>query len=125
MDAVNYTGDDAIKFSDIILNDGNAYNKDTGIFTAPIDGIYQFNAHICGNKTINEIDYYINVNSQWIVSGEFTVPAKATDAKCTSFSAVALVRKGENVQVGGMSFSKLQENINDMCSFSGVLIQSI
>jgi hypothetical protein len=124
-DAVNYTGSDAIKFSNIILNEGDAYNIDTGIFTAPIDGIYQFNAHICGNKTINVIDYNIKVNSRWIVTGEFTIPARAQDAKCTSFSAVALVRKGENVQVGGMSYSHLHDYSDDFCSFSGVLIQSI
>ncbi|XP_060589623.1 heavy metal-binding protein HIP-like [Ruditapes philippinarum] len=124
-DAVNYTGSDAIKFSNIILNKGDAYNKDTGIFTPPIDGIYQFNAHICGNKTVDDINYYIKINSKWIVTGEFTIPARATDAKCTSFSAVALVKKGENVRVGGMSFSQLDDYNDDYCSFSGVLIQSI
>ncbi|XP_060571569.1 uncharacterized protein LOC132729763 [Ruditapes philippinarum] len=81
MDAVSYTGSEAIKFSTILLNQGNAFDKDTGIFTAPTDGIYQFNAHICSNKTFEEINYSIKVNTQWIVTGEFTVPDKASDAK--------------------------------------------
>ncbi|XP_060559945.1 uncharacterized protein LOC132719986 [Ruditapes philippinarum] len=84
-DAVNYPGNDAIKFSNIILNEGDAYNKETGIFTAPLDGIYQFNAHICGNETVEEIDYYIAVNSQWIVTGEFTAPARSYRCKMYVF----------------------------------------
>lgn len=29
-------------FDKVSLNDGNAYNKTSGIFTAPMDGIYSF-----------------------------------------------------------------------------------
>ncbi|XP_060607418.1 myosin-15-like [Ruditapes philippinarum] len=126
MDAVNYTGN-VIKFSTIILNEGDAYNIDTGIFKAPTDGIYQFNAHICGNKTVGSIEYHIMVGSIKIVTGEFILPNRATDTKCTSFSAVALVRKGENVGVGGMSsFSSLDQRYHDdVSSFSGILIRTI
>jgi hypothetical protein len=34
----------AIKFNDVSLNLGNGYNPSTGLFTAPMGGIYQFTA---------------------------------------------------------------------------------
>ncbi|CAB4030988.1 heavy metal-binding HIP-like [Paramuricea clavata] len=34
----------AIKFNDVALNIGSGYNPSTGLFTAPIGGIYQFTA---------------------------------------------------------------------------------
>jgi hypothetical protein len=39
----SYSGG-AIKFNDVTLNSGDGYNPSTGIFTAPIAGIYQFTA---------------------------------------------------------------------------------
>ncbi|XP_060591435.1 EMILIN-2-like, partial [Ruditapes philippinarum] len=125
MDAVSYTGTKPIIFSNILLNDGNAYNNVTGIFTAPTTGIYQFNAHVCGLKSAEDIEYYIKVGSNVIVTGEFEVPERATDTKCTSFSAVALARKGDHVLVGGSEFSKLDYEENDLSSFSGVLIRAV
>ncbi|XP_060607410.1 heavy metal-binding protein HIP-like [Ruditapes philippinarum] len=125
MDAVSYTGREAIKFSNIVLNKGDSYDNDTGNFTAPIAGIYQFNAHICIKKGIREVNYYIKVGNKSIVTGEFFVPIEAEDRKCTSFSAAALVPKGDSVRVGGMLESSLDESDNDQCSFSGTLIQNV
>ncbi|XP_060585677.1 uncharacterized protein LOC132741507 [Ruditapes philippinarum] len=129
MDAINYAGLEPIKFSNILLNEGDAYNKFTGFFTAPTEGIYLFTAHICGKKSTPEIEYHIKVRGSKIVTGEFNVPNntnKATDPKCTSFSAAALVRKGDNVWVGGMFFNELDRlSGDDLSSFSGVLIQKV
>ncbi|KAK3102179.1 hypothetical protein FSP39_009402 [Pinctada imbricata] len=38
----NWKADDKIVFGDVTLNDGNGYNNQTGVFTAPYDGIYVF-----------------------------------------------------------------------------------
>ena len=124
MDAKNYTGIGAIRFSKIMLNEGFAYSEDTGTFTAPSDGIYLFNTHICCVKE-EDVDYSIYVAYTPIVTGEFRVPGGADDTKCTSASAVAMVRKGENVWVGGMSFSQLRRNDNDLTSFSGTLLKKL
>ncbi|XP_053374270.1 heavy metal-binding protein HIP-like [Mercenaria mercenaria] len=123
-EAVEYSGTDTVVFSTVILNEGKAYNDKTGFFTAPIDGIYQFNAHLCFVREI-DVEYYLKVESNSIASGEYRVPQGTTDLKCTSFSAVALVRKGEKVHVGGMSFKNLQQASNDWNSFSGVLTHKV
>lgn len=36
-----------IQFEDIELNAGDAYSLTTGLFTAPVDGLYMFALHVC------------------------------------------------------------------------------
>ncbi|PWS23067.1 hypothetical protein DKP78_15095 [Enterococcus faecium] len=38
--------DVTLKFDCVFTNIGNAYDKNTGIFTVPVNGVYQFNYHI-------------------------------------------------------------------------------
>ncbi|XP_045169313.2 heavy metal-binding protein HIP-like [Mercenaria mercenaria] len=122
--AMDHSGGSNMIFKNIRLNEGEAYSKDTGVFTAPVDGLYQFNAHICIKKQV-DVDYHLKVDDTWIVKGEYRIPADSGDGKCTSFGAVASVRKGETVRVGGMSFDKVFINSDDWNSFSGVLILAI
>ncbi|XP_052259149.1 heavy metal-binding protein HIP-like [Dreissena polymorpha] len=39
-DAINLSRSHTIQFQGVVLNDGNAYNKYTGVFTVPLDGVY-------------------------------------------------------------------------------------
>ncbi|XP_060556157.1 cerebellin-2-like [Ruditapes philippinarum] len=38
---------ETLVFSSIMSNHGSAYDKSTGIFTAPVRGLYMFNLHLC------------------------------------------------------------------------------
>ena len=42
---------DLLKFDKIILNEGSVYDKNTGIFRAPRDGLYQFSLTVTAWKT--------------------------------------------------------------------------
>ena len=112
-------------FKRILWNEGGGYNTDTGKFTAPVTGIYQFNAHIC-LKRDKDANYFIRAGNNYIITGEYRVPNAASSGKCTSFSAVGLLQKSETAYVGGIYFSYVYDNgFDDVNSFSGVLIRAV
>ena len=39
-DVTNLGPDHTIQFQGVVLNEGNAYNPHTGVFTVPLDGVY-------------------------------------------------------------------------------------
>ena len=49
-------------FDDVQHNIGNHYNSSTGIFTAPMDGIYQFNFFVMGDDTDNRFMVRLSIN---------------------------------------------------------------
>ncbi|KAL4218555.1 hypothetical protein ACF0H5_023289 [Mactra antiquata] len=117
------TSSQPVIFDRILQNQGNGYDKSTGIFTAPVGGIYQFNANLCANKD-KELEYAIFVSGVKIVKGEFRASSNSVDLKCTSFSAASLVSKGEKVSVRGYTAS-LDTQGDDPLSFSGALIKEV
>jgi hypothetical protein len=94
------------------------------MFTAPVSGLYQFNAHICFEKG-HQVDYYINVGGTVYARGEYVVPNAASDGKCISISTVARVQKSQTAYVGGIPSAQSFVNNDDINSFSGVLIRAI
>jgi len=87
--------DTAIKFDKVVINRGSCYSASTGKFTAPIDGIYEFNyLFLSDNSTSsdhyirvfkNDVQFYIaeaysSVNTQHVqLTGQFYVELEAND----------------------------------------------
>ncbi|XP_001334228.3 cerebellin-4-like [Danio rerio] len=57
--------DSTLVYREVYINIGDAYNKDTGIFTAPVKGVYYFSFfYHCGTKFRTELTLYRNGNPE-------------------------------------------------------------
>ena len=103
------------------LNEGGSYNTGTGLFTAPIDGMYIFHATLCihsGGKHI-----FVTFMAGEEVLGRFA--AVDTYDSCHSGSALARLQKGSQVCLRvthASSGSTLRDDGHRMNSFSGFLV---
>ncbi|XP_053408386.1 complement C1q and tumor necrosis factor-related protein 9A-like isoform X5 [Mercenaria mercenaria] len=110
-----------IVFDSALTNEGSGYDTSTGIFTAPVDGMYQFTVHIC---TYYGKYSYIGM----VYAGNVIAKASNYDkdhGTCCSVGAILRVKSGEQVWVkctAGSSNNRLLEDIYRMNTFSGILL---
>ncbi len=84
-----------LKFATVLVNEGEGYSRDTGIFTCPVNGFYHFTVHAsvygCGQCAIFK-------NGEKVVSlYHTTLPEKLSQV--ASVSSVIKLSKGDNVCV--------------------------
>jgi hypothetical protein len=115
--------DEIIIFEKTFTNEGTGYDTSTGIFTAPVGGLYQFDVHSCPDKGKHT---YLGL----VLEGN-VIAAHAYDADntcgCNTFGTVIIVKSGEKVWVKSTwssSNCKLIQNALRMNTFSGVLVNN-
>ena len=110
----------AVVFGKVTLNSGSAYNSNTGIFTAPTDGIYSFTWTILthpGYDFATEIVLNGNIVSYNYVDG------KSNSAQYESSSATAMVRMKRKDKVWIRTHGNQGKYAwKDWSSFSGFLM---
>jgi len=110
------TGGDPIRWNVVVLNKGGGYNPSTGLFTAPISGVYNisFSAHSQGGA----MNVRLTRNGSEVDGGWSYVNAVSYN---TSLSMVFNLKQGETVGVrlNGGGFYGLNYN-----NFSGFYISS-
>ena len=122
---------DKVVFDLKIANAGNAMNAETGVFEAPIDGLYFFSTTLCLNSA--------NINSAFFIMQMDVGAAKATNlakgqvgnkylAHCSGTSAVAYLGKGAQawVEYGYNSNTKNSEplTVSTTHTFTGFLVNT-
>ncbi|XP_045205567.2 complement C1q-like protein 2 [Mercenaria mercenaria] len=108
---------DVIVFDTVILNEGEGYDSDTGIFTVPESGLYYFAAHVCivGGKGAN---YAIVIEGTEIAASS----VYSTKYNCNSVTAVAKVKSEERVSTKILYPSNLHYDKYRLTSFTGALL---
>ncbi|XP_060597395.1 caprin-2-like [Ruditapes philippinarum] len=115
--------DEILIFEKTITNEGTGYDTSTGLFTAPVGGLYQFDVHTCPDKGKH-------VCLGLVLEGK-VIAAHANDAVdtygCNTFGTVIIVKSGEKVWVKSTlscSICQLFQNSRSMNTFSGVFVNN-
>ncbi|XP_060558038.1 collagen alpha-2(VIII) chain-like isoform X3 [Ruditapes philippinarum] len=106
-------------FPIVSVNDGQGYNSKTGIFTAPVAGMYQFTMHFCSAPSQSMVVALIRGKEEIAVTTVSTYPYSG----CLSHSTIARVEKNQSVHlVSRWSASRLFSDEYRWPSFSGILM---
>ncbi|XP_060598352.1 complement C1q and tumor necrosis factor-related protein 9A-like isoform X2 [Ruditapes philippinarum] len=123
VDLLLNTADEIIIFTKSVINEGTGYDTSTGIFTAPVGGLYQFSVHTC---TLYKKYAFIGL----VLEDNVIASDSSYDEDyytCSSFGAIVRVRSGEKVWVKSTSSSSSRQLVQDehrMNRFSGILINN-
>ncbi|XP_052102946.1 collagen alpha-1(VIII) chain-like [Mytilus californianus] len=90
------TGINAVlKFDDVRVNRGGAYDPSTGVFTATVQGLYHFSCMILANHGV-VVHYQLNKNDQPYILG---YSHKGAAADSSTISAIIELKVGDRVFV--------------------------
>ena len=120
----NPSVNDVFRFTRILLNDNDVYDRNTGEFKTPVDGTYTFTANVCVySYKIMDVQFLADAT----VIGSFCTGDKDVYS-CTSSTAMSQLLKGQIVKLvvvgrygsGDIVFNR---DTGFLSSFSGMLIK--
>lgn len=87
---------DTFVFKNVLTNFGNGYDNKTGVFTAPMSGVYVFTLRVCVNDG-KSIYYEIKQGKESILKGR---QYKTSSRMCTAAVAFSYLKTGDSVSSG-------------------------
>uniref|UniRef100_A0A8C2CML8 C1q domain-containing protein n=1 Tax=Cyprinus carpio TaxID=7962 RepID=A0A8C2CML8_CYPCA len=115
-----FTTEITLTYRNVFTNIGNAYNPITGIFTAPLKGVYMFNFSIYGSAT-SSTPSTVSI----VKNGERVVVAHGHQdqyAVNSSKGVVLILEVGDVVYLRLWSGARIYDNQNNHITFSGYLL---
>jgi hypothetical protein len=107
-----------VVYDTVITNQGEGYDSVTGLFTAPLTGLYFFTAHACNQG---------NLDVKYAIYQEGTLTTKSIQYdngcySCSSVSTIAMVNKAERVWVQSLDTSVYYSDSFRWNTFAGSLL---
>ncbi|XP_060601240.1 complement C1q and tumor necrosis factor-related protein 9A-like [Ruditapes philippinarum] len=115
------TTDEILIFKKTFTNEGTGYDTSTGLFTAPVGGLYQFDVH-----TYNRKYSYLGL----VMEGDvIAADANYGDANhgCNNFGAIIRLKSGAKVWIKSTSSASNRQLYQDSYrfnTFSGLLVNN-
>ena len=118
----NYGVDQVVTFPNVLLNEGGGYDKNTGVFTAPVGGLYQFSVHICNQPGHYMVVAIVHEDTNIAITTEY----ENNSNSCNSVMVPLIMKKGGRVHIKSTyEHSKLNTYIaHRWPSFTGVLLMN-
>ncbi|KAK7883875.1 hypothetical protein WMY93_026998 [Mugilogobius chulae] len=107
-------------FRHLVTNTGNAYNSDTGFFTAPVRGVYHFEVHVGGES--HAAGAFLTMNQKHIFGAYEQSPNGVIKS---SNGANLLLEVGDVVSVTLWPRTKVFDNEYHHTTFSGHLLFTV
>ncbi|XP_060553623.1 hemicentin-1-like isoform X1 [Ruditapes philippinarum] len=110
-------------FTITLMNIGDGYDNLTGIFTAPVTGLYSFSTQHCLSYSRNSSSSIFSfvVNNKEIKNIMFE---NSEHVSCGTFDALTHLKKGDRFWIKCTSESSLYEDLVRWNTFSGFLIHT-
>ncbi|XP_051540589.1 complement C1q-like protein 3 [Myxocyprinus asiaticus] len=115
-----YDTDITLKYKNVFTNIGENYNLTTGIFTAPVKGVYYFRFTVCSVQGRNSLGADLYKNEKMIVSvGQWR---DHNEHRYASNAAVLQLEAGDVVCMKLMKGYTIYDSPGNLSTFSGFLI---
>lgn len=108
-----------IIFSKVLVNVGGAFNKKTGVFQAPVSGVYQFyfSSQAGGNAATN---LWLVINGYWVAVSHSSVKSPASVGSLSTY--MTTLRKGAQVYVTHVTGQSWANSASNTITFGGSLL---
>ncbi|XP_076592753.1 complement C1q-like protein 4 [Chaetodon auriga] len=113
-------GSKALIYKDVLTNIGQAYNSETGVFTAPVRGVYyiRFTANAPTDFPMSAVLYKNNAEIQLIAHEQQSGEGSDT----ASNGAALLLEQGDRLSLQLWQNTQIWDNSNHHSTFSGFLL---
>ncbi|XP_062860029.1 uncharacterized protein LOC134322089 [Trichomycterus rosablanca] len=109
-----------IQYKKVYVNVGQAYNSRTGVFTAPVSGVYQFFFSTQSSTSGAKTDLWLVVNSYWVAVSRTNVSSPNSVGNLSTY--MTTLRKGALVYVTHNCGNSWANSASNTIVFGGSLL---